>query len=207
MSPVLTESQLDLSFENLCQELLALSASCTTLEKMISHTESQIQNTDKQQNGSINCHTPAPLSPPHEILAVESQLSNTPPPVPQRTSASRSAVSRLSKSSDQQILQPPSDGSTDKASQSSGGGAGKQLLSGTVPSVMVLPTEKMKALTVDVGGEVCNTRAKVPPKNGLIRVTSPQILLERVNGQSTRTAGAGNSSEVCCALPQLQSWI
>lgn len=45
-SSTLSKEEVDLSFENLCQELLALSASCTTLERMITQTDSQL-NTAK----------------------------------------------------------------------------------------------------------------------------------------------------------------
>lgn len=41
-SSTLSKEEVDLSFENLCQELLALSASCTTLERMISNTTGEL---------------------------------------------------------------------------------------------------------------------------------------------------------------------
>ena len=46
-SSTLSKEEVDLSFENLCQELLALSASCTTLERMITQTDSQLSTNSR----------------------------------------------------------------------------------------------------------------------------------------------------------------
>lgn len=45
----LSSSHLDLSFENLCLELLALSASCTNLERMINETDHSLESKDEPE--------------------------------------------------------------------------------------------------------------------------------------------------------------
>lgn len=49
-STTLSKDEVDLSFEDLCEELLALSASCSTLERMISRTEVELTS-----NSSLDC--------------------------------------------------------------------------------------------------------------------------------------------------------
>lgn len=206
LSPTPDETHLDLSFENLCQELLALSASCTTLEKMISHTESQLDHTNKQLTTSttIDCSgssADVPSRPTTVNNTTDVTISDSPPPVPKRTSASSTAVKRFLNVAQEHVPQSDTSEVDAKTSQlpNTLGDETRQLdvpVLVEVPAMMVLPTEKLKALTIDVGANVCNRRAKIPPKNGLIRVTSPQVSLDQTGKCANLSLRVDNSRQV-----------
>ena len=168
-SSTLSKEEVDLSFDSLCQELLALSASCSTLERLISTTDNKINNgldSSRQHSASAFSQPKSPTSVTSDSLSSREDDSDSDTLFIDETETVSSSANRtISKSLQQKrsVNLPPS--------------KTKELSSGS--HSILLPGKKMAALTVDVGASRSSYQpvVGVPIQGSLITITSPQTPL------------------------------
>ncbi|XP_067941460.1 serine-rich adhesin for platelets-like [Watersipora subatra] len=154
-SSTLSGEEVDLSFENLCQELLALSASCSTLERMIHNTSHEIESTlDRRRQVSENCR--------QQAVPVISDLLSPASTSHESTTPSSSGTSLF--------IEEPGDKPENAPLLAR---ANTEPLLGS--TALSLPLKKMEALTVDVGRmpEQHQRVTGVPIEGSLVTISSP----------------------------------
>ena len=199
----LSSSHLDLSFENLCQELLALSASCTTLERLINQTDMSIDAGDgkesftkerkKVTNGDIRITSSSSgNTSSHDQSIEDNSCHDSSPEIPPRNRSSFIAVQQIANqhfSQRSERFHTPSPPNHDTKANHS-----LETQANHISSLTVAP-EKLQALTVDVG-QSKTSKVAVPVKDGLITITSPQPCLFPDNDWSKTGQGLQNRNSM-----------